>query len=309
MMHELSCGYMQTRVFMDTPVVIEIAAPEHDDGELAERTDRAFRWFAEVERRCSRFDEASELRSLCRRIGEPVNISTLLFSALHISLEVAHLTDGALDPTVGRAMEQSGFNTNYLTGEQVQSPFSPDSSGTYRDIVLDDDAHTVTLTRPLSLDLGAVAKGLAIDLAAQELSGLPGFVVNAGGDILARGFNADGGPWRIGIRHPRYHAELLTSLCVTNAAVCTSGDYERPRATGGGHHILNPVSGCSAGAAVSVTVIAPTAVVADALSTAVFVLGPEAGLDLLNQQGVEGLIVGPHLNVVATPGMRGYESP
>jgi FAD:protein FMN transferase len=308
MTQELTRGYVQTRVFMDTPVVIEISAPEHDDRELSDRTDRAFRWFAEVERRCSRFDEASELRSLSRRSGEPISVSTLLFRALHLSLEVARLTDGALDPTVGRAMERSGFNTNYLTGERVQSPFSADPSGTYRDILLDDDGLTVTLTRPLALDLGAVAKGLAIDLAARELSDLPGFVINAGGDIFAHGLNPDSEPWRIGIRHPRRHAELLTSLCVTNAAVCTSGDYERPRAAGGGHHILNPASGCSAGAAVSVTVVAPTAVVADALSTAVFVLGPEAGLDLLNRQGVDGLIVGPDLEVIATPGMESYKS-
>jgi FAD:protein FMN transferase len=306
-MQELTRGYVQTRVFMDTPVVIELSVPEHDEGQLAERTDRAFGWFAEVERRCSRFDEASELRSLSRGIGEPISISTLLFSALDISLEVARLTDGALDPAIGRAMEQSGFNTNYVTGEPVRT--SPaDSPGTYRDILLDYDSHTVTLLRRLSLDLGAVAKGFAIDLAARELSGLPGFVINAGGDILTGGLNPDGEPWRIGIRHPRRHAELLTSLRITDAAVCTSGDYERPQAAGDGHHILNPVSGRSAGSAISATVIAPTAIVADALSTAVFVLGPEAGVDLLNRQGIDGLIVGPDLNVVATAGMERYQS-
>jgi thiamine biosynthesis lipoprotein len=308
MMQELTRGYVQTRVFMDTPVAIELSAPGRDAGELAERTDCAFDWFAEVEHRCSRFDEASELRSLSRRVGEPISISVLLFSALDLSLKVAHLTGGALDPAIGRAMEQAGFNTNYQTGEQVTSPLSADTFGTYRDILLDEDAHTVTLLRPLALDLGAVAKGLAIDLAARELSGLPGFVINAGGDILACGLNPDGEPWRIGIRHPRRPAELLTSLRVTNAAVCTSGDYERPRAAGDGHHILNPASGSSAGLAVSVTVIAPTAVVADALSTAVFVLGAEAGVDLLNRQQVDGLIVGPDLNVVATAGMERYRS-
>jgi thiamine biosynthesis lipoprotein len=218
------------------------------------------------------------------------------------------MTSGALDPAIGRVMEQSGFNTNYLTGETVTSPVAADSSGTYRDIVLDYDSNTVTLLRPLALDLGAVAKGLAIDLAAQEFSGLPGFVINAGGDILARGLNPDGEPWRIGLRHPRRSGELLTSLRVTNAAVCTSGDYERPQDEGDGHHIRNPISGSSADSAVSVTVIAPTAVVADALSTAVFVLGPEAGVDLLNRQGVDGLIVGIDLNVVATAGMERYKA-
>ncbi|MDP9238507.1 MAG: FAD:protein FMN transferase [Chloroflexota bacterium] len=308
MMKELTRGYVQTRVFMDTPVVIELSAPGHDDGDLAERTERAFGWFAEVERRCSRFDETSELRALCRRVGEAMSVSTLLFSALNLSVRIADLTGGALDPTVGHAMEQSGFNTNYLTGKQVPSRLPKGSSGTYRDIVLDDDSHSVTLLRPMSLDLGAVAKGLAIDLAAEEFSGLPGFAINAGGDVLARGLNPDGEPWRIGIRHPRRHGELLTSLRITNAAVCTSGDYERPQAGGDGHHILNPINGEAARSAVSVTVVAPTALAADALSTAAFVLGPEASIDLLNSQGVDGLIVGPDLTVVATAGMERYRS-
>jgi len=308
MIQELTRGYVQTRVFMDTPVVIELAAPGYDDAELAERTDRAFDWFAEVERRCSRFDEGSELRSLSRQIGEPLRVSALLFSALDLALNVAHLTGGALDPAIGRAMERSGFNTNYVTGARVTSPLPADSPGTYKDILLDCDAQTVTLLRPLALDLGAVAKGLAVDLAAEELSGLPGFVINAGGDILARGLNPDGEPWRIGIRHPRRQAELLTSLRITDAAVCTSGDYERPQATGDGHHIIDPASGSSASLAVSVTVIAPTAVVADALSTAVFVLGPAAGVDLLDREGVDGLIVDADLNIVTTTGMERYVS-
>ena len=308
MIQELTRGYVQTRVFMDTPVVIELAAAGEDDAKLAQCTDRAFAWFAEVERRCSRFDDASELRNLSLHIGEPVRVSTLLFQALDIALNVARLTGGALDPAVGRAMERSGFNTNYMTGARVMSKLPADSMGTYRDILLDRDAQTVTLLRPLSLDLGAVAKGLAVDLAAEELRGLPGFVINAGGDILARGLNPDAEPWRIGIRHPRRHDDLLTSLRITDAAVCTSGDYERPQAAGDGHHILDPASGASAGLAISVTVVAPTAVVADALSTAVFVLGPVAGIDLLDREGVDGLIVDAALNVVATAGMERYAS-
>jgi thiamine biosynthesis lipoprotein len=306
MIDELTRGYTQTRVFMDTPVVIELSAPEHTDSELAERTNRAFRWFAEVERLCSRFDEASELRRLCRAVGAPVPVSPLLFGALNLALHVARLTNGALDPTIGRAMEQAGFVTNYLTGERVASGPPADAHGSYRDIVLDEDGHTVTLLSPLALDLGAVAKGLAIDLAARELSGLPGFIVNAGGDIYASGISAGGQPWQIGIRHPRDHSEILTWLRITDAAVCTSGDYERPLAAGDGHHIMVPGGG-SACSAVSVTVIAPTAIVADAFSTAAFVLGPQPGIDLLNREGVDGLIVGPDLDVVTTRGVKRYQ--
>lgn len=307
MIEELTRGYTQTRVFMDTPVVIELSVPDREERELAELTERAFSWFAEVERRCSRFDESSELRRLCRTIGRPMRVSPLLFSALNLALKVSRTTGGALDPTVGRMMEESGFNRNYLTGERVSSRFAEaHTPDIYNSIILNDDEQTVTLLRTVALDLGAVAKGLAIDLAAKELRGLPGSVVNAGGDMFASGLNSDNEPWRIGIRHPRHHGELLTCLHVSNAAVCTSGDYERPAASGEGHHITNPMAGGSARLATSATVVASTAMAADALSTAAFVLGPEAGVKLLERQGVDGLIVGADLELVSTAGMERY---
>ena len=92
------------------------------------------------------------------RIGEPISISTLLFSALDLSLEVAHLTGGALDPTVGRAMEHAGFNTNYLTGEQVTSPAFADSSANYRDIVLDHDEQRISGVRTVGYGLNHLAQ-------------------------------------------------------------------------------------------------------------------------------------------------------
>ena len=93
-MRDLARGYMQTRVFMDTPVVIEVSAPERPEADLAEYVDRAYGWFAEVERRCSRFDESSELRSLSRRhAGVPLAVSPILFNALHVSLMLAECSE------------------------------------------------------------------------------------------------------------------------------------------------------------------------------------------------------------------------
>ncbi len=149
---------------------------------------------------------------------------------------------------------------------------------------------------PLILDLGAVAKGFAIDLAARELDVFADFAVEAGGDMYVKGRNAMGAPWQIGIRHPRDDGELIARVHLSNAAICTSGDYERrtPSADSG-HHLVNPASGHSPAAIASVTVIAPTAMAADALSTAAFVLGPQEGLQFLIEQGVEGLIISPTL--------------
>ena len=142
--------------------------------------------------------------------------------------------------------------------------------------------------------------------AAHELRGYPDFSVNAGGDIVVRGRSARREPWRVGIKDPRAVDQLVDVLAVSDAAICTSGDYERPRSDGAGHHIMVPTTGQSAAAVASVTVIAETAMVADALATAAFVLGPERGIAFLEAQGVDGIIVRPSGTRVATDGIARY---
>jgi thiamine biosynthesis lipoprotein len=159
------------------------------------------------------------------------------------------------------------------------------------------------LTRPLLLDLGAVAKGLAVDMAAKELEPLGSFTIDAGGDLYLGGRNAEGAPWSVGIRHPRDPDGLIAALRVCDGAVCTSGDYERPS------HILDPRRGTPAAALASVTVVAPSAMVADALGTAAFVLGPERGLELLERQRVGALLVTPSLERITTRGMELFDVP
>jgi thiamine biosynthesis lipoprotein len=148
-----------------------------------------------------------------------------------------------------------------------------------------------------------VVKGLAIDLAARELQEFGNFAIDAGGDLYLAGYNQAGEPWSVGIRHPRIPELLIARLQVTDCAVCTSGDYERKSpGDGASHHLMDPRTGGSAGSVVSATVIASSALVADALGTAAFVLGPDTGLDLLERNGVEGLIVTPALEHFTTSG-------
>ena len=112
------------------------------------------------------------------------------------------------------------------------------------------------------------------------------------------GLNRDGASWAVGIRHPRRDRETIDTLRVSNKAVCTSGDYERP------DHIVDSRAGARASAVASATVVAPSAMLADALATAAFVLGPADGLDLLARTGVEGLIVTRELECYETAGLR-----
>ena len=177
----------------------------------------------------------------------------------------------------------------------------------YNSIILDDDEQTVTLLRPVSLDLGAVAKGLAIDLAAKELRGLPGFVVNAGGDIFASGLNSDDEPWRIGIRHPRHHAELLTS----SARLGCRGLYLRGlRATRGKrrgtpHHESHGRGFSSLGDQRHRRRPDGDRRPTRSRRRRSFSV-PQAGVELLERQGVDGLIVGADLELVSTAGMERY---
>jgi thiamine biosynthesis lipoprotein len=211
---------------------------------------------------------------------------------------LAEETRGAFDPTVGHQLEDRGFNREHRTGEIIRTAIPSEADVSYRDVHLDPGRRTITLQRPLILDLGAVVKGLAIDTAARELQPFTDFSIDAGGDLYLGGCNPEGEPWRVGIRHPRRDNEVLCVLRASNQAVCTSGDYER------GPHILDPRKRAPADSVASVTVVAPNAMLADALSTAAFVLGPSEGIALLDRMGVDGLIVTPELERFETPGLR-----
>lgn len=297
----------KTAPLMGTLVTIAVVAHSADPQQTSHREEsieRAFEWFRHVEERCTRFDSRSELMQLTTQVGVAVPVSDLLYETIRFALSMAEETDGAFDPTVGHAMETRGFNREYSTAQIVHTDIQPARPVSYRDIRLDPARKTVTLLCPLILDLGAVAKGLAIDLAAQELRTLEDFSVDAGGDLYLGGSNARGESWSIGIRHPRLDNQLIDSIRVSDRAVCTSGDYERRIADNPAeHHILDPRSGATAGSAASVTVIAPSAMLADALATAAFVLGPTDGIQLLDRLGVDGLIISPTLDRFATQGM------
>jgi thiamine biosynthesis lipoprotein len=287
---------------MGTVVTIHVVRSEPEAAVNA-AIDRAFGWFFEIEERCTRFDASSELMQLSARAGVPVPLSAIVFESVRFALAVAEETGGAFDPTVGHRMEARGFNR---TGEIVRTAVVPGDDVSYRDVHLDAERRTITLRRPLTLDLGAVAKGLAVDTAARELAPFRDFAIDAGGDLYLGGSNPEGQSWRVGIRHPRRDGELIDWLRVSNQAVCTSGDYERRNAEGE-HHIMDPRGETSVAegraAVASATVVAPGAMLADALATAAFILGPQDGIRLLNRMGVEGLIVTADLERYETKGL------
>jgi len=281
---------VRTEVLMGTFVTVDVVA----DADPA-AIDRAFAWFHDIERTCTRFDEESELMRLCAQPGRAVAVGDVLFEAIRFALAVAEDTGGAFDPTVGAAMAARGLDREHRSGRRVRTPRA-DEDASYRDVAIDPERRTVTLRRAVALDLGAVAKGLAVDAAARELLPFADFAIDAGGDLFLAGCNHHGEPWSVGVRHPFVDGDLLERLRVSGRAVCTSGNYEKA-------HLIDPRSRASADGAASVTVVAPTAVLADALSTAAFALGPREGLALLERHGVDGVIYSARLERVATAGL------
>jgi thiamine biosynthesis lipoprotein len=285
----------KTKLFMGTVVDIQVVTRKSKDQTEA-AIERAFEAFRKVEQACSRFSLDSELMEACRIIKTPVRISPFLFEPLKFALEVAKWTNGIFDPAVGKAIEELGFNQHYLTGETIQSSCS--GSASFRDIILNDQDRTLYLRKPLVIDLGAAAKGFAIDLAAHELKEFEGFVVNAGGDLYAGGLDESGSKWSIGIQHPEYKEQIIQTVEISNEAVCTSGSYERKSELKAGmHHIIDPITKQSPVEWVSCSVIAPYAMMADAFSTAFFLLGLDRGRTLIEQVDLKGILITSDLQI------------
>lgn len=291
----------RTEIWMDTLVTIALGVPIDEQPCWQRQLRRAFDWFAAMESTCSRFDPASEVNLLVDHVGEPVPVSPLLAAALRLALRFAEDTGGAFDPVVGGRLAAAGYDVNYRTGRHWRGSRALATHATWRDVILDDETHTVTLAEPVLLDLGGLVKGLAIDLAALELAGCPGVLVDAGGDVYAAGTDIDGAPWRVGIADPLHPARMLGTLAVTNLAVATSGCYAR------GPHLIDPrpVPSPQERRATSVTVVAPSAAAADGLSTAAAVLDLESARDLLTSvEDVAGVLVLPDGTTASTAGFE-----
>jgi len=181
----------------------------------------------------------------------------------------------------------------------------------YRKVELDTQARAVRIPKGCKLGLGGIAKGYIVDRAAEILrkAGIKAFLVQAGGDLYGSGKKPDGSPWLSGIQDPRAPAGVFfATIELTDHAFSTAGDYARSYVIGKRryHHIIDPRTGYPATASRSVTVWADDATTADAIDDAVFILGPEQGLELVEASpGVGVLIVDKNNKVWVSPRLQG----
>lgn len=170
------------------------------------------------------------------------------------------------------------------------------------------EGNRIYLPAGMSIGLGGIAKGYAIDRAGAVLraAGFENWFVDGGGDVLVSGTRF-GEPWTVGIQDPRRpRGELIGVVRLSNAALASSGDYERYRIVNGVryHHIIDPRTGRPASAAMASSVIAASAEQGVVIGKGVFILGPQAGLALAEREGVEALLIDPHERRYLTPGFR-----
>jgi thiamine biosynthesis lipoprotein len=241
----------------------------------------------------------SELSRVNAAAGKnPVVVGDETFAVIAEALHTSAISEGTFDITFeglhGLWKFDEDLDPHPPTAAQVKArlPYIG-----YKHVHLDNEKHTVYLDRVgVKISLGGIAKGYGIDKAVAVLdkAGLTSFYAQAGGDLFARGVKPDGSAWSAGVRDPRGDsAAYFAILPVTDHAFSTAGDYERTYFVKGKryHHIIDPRTGYPATASRSVTIYAPTALQADAIDDAVFILGPEKGLTLVDSLPDVGAVI------------------
>lgn len=275
--------------------------------------DAVFAEFDRLEKMMSTWIPTSDIAAVNRGAGvKPANASPEIRELLADARQISEWTGGKFDVTFGALSGLWKFDHD-------QDNVIPDMREVrrrlplidYRAIQIDDPLGTVFLSKKgMSIHLGGIGKGYAIDRGADILRrrGFRDFMIQSGGDIYVAGMK-NGKPWRLAIQDPRGPAnQPFAELDLSNGTFSTSGDYERFFLKDGRryHHILDPATGEPARGSRSVTVVANRAVLADGLSTGVFVLGPDKGMALVEKlPDVEGVIVSDKNEVLISSGLRG----
>ena len=290
-----------------------------DHAAAPQARDLAQAAFVALDRELSAWNSDSTLSAVNRAAGtgQPVQVSPAFATVLRAALDICKESDGAFNPLIGPVMRAWGFNG------AAPRPSRPDEAelkaatalADWRAVALVAQPGSATVLLPtagMRLDLGAIAKGYAVDLAWARLTaeGHTNLLIDLGGNLRAIGEAAPGrGGWRTGVHNPFADNALIGMFLMRDGeAVATSGNYERFVEIEGVRyaHIMDSRAGRPVTGMAGTTVIAPDAMTADALSTTLFILGPQKGLALLrNHPGCEALWIPDTpdaLAVIATPG-------
>jgi thiamine biosynthesis lipoprotein len=300
------------RTFMAMGSSLKVSIWTADEAKATAAAARVAQEFDRLEALLSVWKDGSDVVRLNNAAGlAPIRVSTDTLAALQVALEAGELTRGKFDITFGALTDIWRFDHD-------QDNLVPDRAAIearlprvdFRAVRLDTTAGTAFISRPgMRVHLGGVGKGYAIDRAVAMLRavGFTDFLLQAGGDLYAAGTN-NGAPWTVGIADPRRPDQVFATVRMGDGTFSTSGDYERFFFKDGVryHHLLDPDFGEPARGCRSVTILTNRAVVADVLSTGVFIMGPEDGMALIERlDDVEAVIVTSTNEVLVSSGLKG----
>jgi len=285
----------------------------HEDPAIGEAAlDAVMEEMHRIDRAMSPFKPESELSHLNREAAKgPVRVSREMFDLVARSVEFSKLSEGAFDITFASVGYMFDYrNGTKPTAEKIAAALPGID---YRHIRLDRSQRTIEFARNgVLIDLGGIAKGHAVDncVALLKARGVKEALVVAGGDSRVLG-DRRGRPWMIGVRDPRQKDAMVAMIPLVDAAISTSGDYERYFEADGVryHHILDPRTGMSATGVRSVTIVGPDTTTTEGISKSVFIMGPERGIRFAESfPGIDAVIIDGDGDMHYTAGLR-RESP
>jgi thiamine biosynthesis lipoprotein len=295
---------------MGSELRVGLWTPDEAGAEAA--CDAVFAEFDRLDGLMSVWREGSDVRRINEAAGvRPVPAAPEVREVLRTARQAGEWTGGKFDVTFGALADLWKFDHDQ--DDRVPAPEAVRARlplVDYTAVEVDDRAGTVFLARKgMRIHLGGIGKGYAVDRAAAILRarGFHDFVIQSGGDLYAAGRRGDR-PWQLGINDPRGPGgQSFATVELSDRTLSTSGDYERFFVKDGRryHHLLDPDTGESARGCRSVSIVATSAMLADALSTGVFILGPRDGMALIERlPDVEGVIVTASNDVLVSSGLR-----
>ena len=301
-------SFSETRTIMGTFTTITLYA--NDESIASEAFNAAFARMKEIEQSASILDESAEAYLLNAQ-GQINNPSLDLKTLVELSVEYGALTNGYFDITIQPLLElwEGGLwaETPQIQQERVDETMAFVG---YDKIIL--NSNSIILLKGMEITLGGIAKGYAAGEALTTLidMGIKHAIVNAGGDIATLGSKADGTAWKVTLVNPDDSTQLIATFALEGASIATSGNYARYFDPNGKvSHIINPWTGYSSVSdCISVTIITLKPELADALATAVFVMGPVDGMRFVESlDDVECMIIGNDRQIHRSSGLDKYE--
>jgi Membrane-associated lipoprotein involved in thiamine biosynthesis len=306
--------YDETQFKMDTTMAIKAYGPK-----AREAVKSAYQRIDDIEKLTSISIETSDISKINKAAGSNyVAVHPEVFKIIKSSLEYSKLSNGAFDISVGPIVELWGIGTDKArvpSPEEIKAKLA--LVGYDKIKVNDADSSVMLANKGMSIDLGGIAKGYACDEAYRILKSLDikKAIINLGGsNVSVIGEKDKGQPWKIGIQHPRKENNqgYLGIVKGTDTAISTSGDYERYFIKDGKryHHIIDPSTGYPADSGIiSDSIISKnsenSSMDADAISTVVFVLGPEKGMKFVESiSGLDCVIATSDKKVITSPGLK-----